>query len=292
MVRYSKKKARRFKKSRRQKRVYRLRGGQTDKKIFNFYNNFHHGDNILNLKFFYDISKNLIENNIQINYYYNNFYITQAGELERYVDSNTLKLFSMGDKPPDAVEITMGNDISGVSFRDFEKYYSLFYAKILNILNLQNLSIDTSVYQKEDYLLDIYNKLDPKFKDVDVLFINSKPNSSQFDFNKEKMDALAVHLAEKYKLVTTTPVNDLIPCTMTAGLKIQDIGAVSTHAKYIIAVFSGPISPCFNLYTKNNVKKWYILYNVKNPFTEINAEIIEKSDGLSVIEHELLSTAS
>jgi beta-glucosidase/6-phospho-beta-glucosidase/beta-galactosidase len=50
---------------------------------------------------------------------------------------------------------------------------------------------------------------------------------------------------------------------MRDGLTIQDIGAISIHAKYIVAVFSGPITACFNEYSKDNVKKWIILNNMQ-----------------------------
>ena len=49
-----------------------------------------------------------------------------------------------------------------------------------------------------------------------------------------------------------------IECTMRDGLTMQDIGTISTHAKYIIAVHSGPIVPCYNSITKKNVKKWFV----------------------------------
>ena len=90
MVLYSKKRAKRSKKYRRNKRkTYRSRGGQTpEKKTFYFYNKFHYGDHILNLKFFYNISNILKDNNILINYYYDVNYIKNIDELKRYVNSD------------------------------------------------------------------------------------------------------------------------------------------------------------------------------------------------------------
>ena len=47
---------------------------------------------------------------------------------------------------------------------------------------------------------------------------------------------------------------------------MQDIGAISTHAKYIVSANSGPFVSCLNLQTKKSVKHWFILD--KNPFLE------------------------
>ena len=58
--------------------------------------------------------------------------------------------------------------------------------------------------------------------------------------------------------MTSSYVNDSIPCTFQDGLTIQDIGAISTHASYIIGVHSGPFMACYNQQTKNHVKHWFV----------------------------------
>jgi len=235
-----------------------IKGGNSNPRIFNFYCDTRNGDNILNLKFFYNISPILKEKNIQINYYYESMYVPNVDELERYVNKDVMHLDILAKKPNDSIQLWMGNDINSIHYSAFDKYYDAFYKNIVNILGLDN--IDTSLFQKEDYLLDIYNKLDPKFKNVDILIVNAEPQSGQFDYDKNVLDTLCKNLALKYKVVTTTKVNDSnIPCTLEHGLKIQDIGAISTHANYVIAVFSGPITSMFNTHTKNHVKKWFIL---------------------------------
>jgi hypothetical protein len=241
-----------------------IKGGNSNPRIFNFYCDTRTGDNILNLKFFYNISHILKEKNIKINYYYESRHITSLDELERYVNKDVVHLDNIAKKPNDSIQLWMGNDINSIHYSAFDKYYDAFYKNILNVLGLNN--IDTSLFQKEDYLLDIYNKLDPKFKNVDILIVNAEPQSGQFIYDKNAMDTLCKNLALKYKVVTTTKVNDsTIPCTIEDGLKIQDIGAISTHANYVIAVFSGPITSMFNTHTKNHVKKWFILD--KTPFS-------------------------
>jgi len=288
MARYSKKKMKRSKKHKNRKRSRKIRGGQGNPVIFNFYTKFRYGDNILSLKFFYNIAPILKKNNIVINYYYDGSYITNVKELERYVDPATLKISALDSNVSNLTTLAMENNIEGVSFKQFDKYFSLFYQSIVNTLGLQNLSIDTSLYQKEDYLLDIYNKLDPKYHDLDILFINSKPNSNQFNYDKDKMDALCIRLGSKYKVATTTKVNDSLVCTMDDGLMMQDIGAISTHAKYMIVVHTGPLMACFNIYTKKTVKKWFIFWTADTSFAEINNEIMTDTSNLDSIDSQII----
>ena len=148
----------------------------TDKEIktYHFFNKFHYGDNILNLKFFYEISNHLKNNNIIINYYYNSEYIKNVDELKRYVDDTTLKLVSLSDKPKNAIiignetdnmeplkyksngnapvlyQLWMGDNINNLSHVNVDTYYPMFYSNILRILKLDKYSIDKSLYQKED----------------------------------------------------------------------------------------------------------------------------------------------
>jgi len=285
------------KSSKRRKYVRRQKGGQNKEvAVFNFYNKYHYGDHILNLKFLYNISNHLKDKNIKINYYYDPTYIKNLDEVQRYVNPDIVTLLPLEEQyrppstehPENRHELWMRYDIDGISYKKFDTYYSAFYNKILNILGLQNLSIDTSIYQKEDYLLDIYEKLDSKYKDVDILIINGKPNSNQFDYDKEKMDAMCIRLAGKYKVATTILVNDTIPCTMSDGLKMQDIGAISTHAKYIIAVHTGPITTCCNSYTKASVKIWFVLCNqIDFIHEQINFKQIKDSNSLEQIDSQI-----
>lgn len=259
------------------------RGGQTTSpavSTFHFYNEFHYGDNILNLKFFYNISKILKEKNIRVYYYYSYDYIKNKEELERYVDPAVVILHDISEKPENTIQLWMGKDFGDITRHDFEKYYDLFYKDILVYLGLDKLSIDTSLYQKEDYLLNIYSQLNPKFHNLDILIINAEPKSGQWNnYDKTRMDAFCVKLSKQYKIATTNFINNDILCTYNETnnknrLKIQDIGAISTHVKYIISIFSGPICACFNIATKMNVKKWFICthepYNINDKMALIN----------------------
>lgn len=269
----------RIKLKKRRKSIKALIGGDTNK-TFHFYNTYHYGDNILNLKFFYVNTKILKEKSIKIHYYYDK-YIKDPSELERYTDNLVVTLHPLSEKPNDAIELWMGTPINNIDNPDIEKYFNEYYKKILNYIGLTDLQIDTSLYQKEDYLLDLYKNLDVKFQDVDVLLLNNEPASGQFMFNKAQFDSLANRLkAKNLKIVTLTPVGD-IPSTNVAKLSLQDIGAISTHAKYIIGTNTGVLAPCYNIYTKNYVKKWIIFCHLGTQFHEIDAIVLSKPENVN-----------
>ena len=62
---------------------------------------------------------------------------------------------------------------------------------------------------------------------------------------------------EKYKLITTTKVNNNIVCTMDDNLTIKNIAAISTNVKVVIAVNSGVVPGLLNYYTLSNIKRFY-----------------------------------
>jgi len=238
----------------------------------------------MNLKFFYNIASHLKENGIKIHYYYNDKYIKDVRELNEYVDSNTLILHTLKDKPANAIELWAGKPIKEVEDYNWEQSYNVFYKNILKQIGLDN--IDTSIFQKEPYLLDRYKKLDQKFKDLDILIINGKPQSGQFYDPSGKLDSLSLEFSKKYKVAITTPIMDSnIPCTFTESPKLTmcDIGAISTHAKCIIAIFTGPITACMNSYTKAHVKKWFILTSPPFKFESIPYIRIPDSNSLHKI---------
>ena len=279
---------------RKQKRQTRKRQrGGDEANVFHFWNQFHYGDNILNLKFLYNISEILKEKGISIKYYYDTNYNSNKVELERYLHPNgVVTLNPLDQRPGNSIGMWMGDPIGGVNYLTFDKLYKLLYSKIMNILGIPPEGINTSLYQPAPYLEDIYQKLNDKFKDLDILIINGKSNSlvmtlDKPTFNKETMDSMCDRLSKKYKIATTTCVNDSISCTMRDGLTLQDIGAISTHAKYIIGVHTGPLTACFTEATKNSVKKWIIFTNDGTTFEDINAMVVNDTYDLNTIEKDI-----
>ena len=272
-------------------RTRKLKGGAIQKNPV-FYCSFHLGDHILNLKFFFNISNVLKEHGIKVTYLYNPSEIQNPDELKRYANPDTLVLDILHTPPEGAIQLWMGVPINGIQYNNFDEYYNEFYKMILDKLGLANLGIDTSLYQKEPYLEDIYNKFDDKFKNLDVLIINAEPKTYQTVYNKDIFDKMCIMLSEKkYKIATTSPVtnNDSIPCTMKDNMLLQDIGAISTHAKFIIAVHSGPLTPCFNYAAKQNVKKWLLCVDNGVVNSQIPSVVIRDGYDYSAIEEHLRS---
>lgn len=228
---------------------------------FHFFNPYHYGDNILNLKFFYNHDSILRECDITIHYYYDTRYNSNTVELLRYVKPETVHLHDLSKRPADAIRLWMGDKINDITYYSFETYYNMFYRRIGNILGIPLVRLNTSLWQQEDYLLELYDKLDDKYKNVDVLIINAKPFSAQCRDMSADLQYLAEFLVKKgYKVITTSPTtNSSIPATMNDGLTMQDIGAISTHCKYVVSVFTGPLNPLFNTYTRASVQKWFMI---------------------------------
>jgi len=261
-------------------------------KEVSFYNKYNLGDNIFNLKFLYNISNILKEKRIKVKYYYNPNAISNAEELKRYVDPDAVELKQLEkDSLPDgAIELWMGNPINSVSnMWDLDLYFPKHYKMILDKLGLSDSGIDTSLYQKEPYLEDIYVKLDPKYKDLEILIINAEPKSRQVVYHKVLFEKMCVTLSKKYKVAITSPIegNDTIPCTYKDKLMLQDIGAISTHAKYIVAVHSGPVTACFTDATKKSVKKWILFADNNTKHSETNIVVLTNNYDYRTIEEYL-----
>ena len=225
---------------------------------YHFYNLYHYGDNILNLKFLRNLP--LIEKQIIIHYYYNQHYIKNARELEEYVVPGIV-LHDASAIPSHSIHLWMGNNeiAPGFHYDMFDVYYENFYKYILTTLRLS--TIQPSLYHDDPRLLERYHTLPDKYKEIDILIINAPPASGQFTYKKEEWDELCKYLHTKFKIATAQHVSDDIACTMRDSMTIHDIAAISTHAKYIIAAHSGPIAGCYNSYTKQSVKKWFVFHN-------------------------------
>ena len=257
-----------------------------------FYNKYHYGDHILNLKFLFNISNKIKEKGVKVKYLYDSNYIKNIDELQRYVNPETVELEALTPTLPEsAIELWMGNGVEGKAAACsenciFDKYFTEFYTMILSKLGIDPAGINVSLYQDEPYLQDIYNKLDPKFKDLDILIINATPNSGQIMYDKKKVDAMCSHLAKKFKIAVTTPLDEdkSVVCTMTENLKLQDIGAISTHTKYIVGVHSGPLMACYTAATKANVKKWIIFHDGNITCSEINSATFKSDYDFGTIE--------
>jgi hypothetical protein len=225
--------------------------------IFHFYNRFHLGDNIYNLKFFRYIAPILREKKYIINYYYNTEwrYNTEV-TLRSYIDPTVLHLKPLHEKPEHSIELWMGNVCDGIYNWNLEAYFNAFYKKILCHLNIVNQSVSTSIWIDEPFISTVYDSLDAKFKDVDILILNSIGHSGQFNGNTQLPDVIR-YLNDRFNIVTLDIVDENIKSLQNNS--IQEICAICTHAKYVITTCSATQVACYNKAAKEHVKKWFYI---------------------------------
>lgn len=242
------------------------------RKLFYFYNKYHLGDNILNLKFLYNVRRVLLDNNIHIKYYYDTAYIYNTlTELQQFVDPDTLTLDDIKNNVPGSIELWQGNSIDGINSHTFDIFYNYLYKKIVKHLDISIEPIHTSIWQDEPHLLELYDRLDSKYKNIDILILNNRGQSGQYN-NTDELNALCIYLHTKFNIVVTQHISNDIQCTSSDKLTIQDYGAISTHCKYIISVFSGTNSCLFNSVTKESVIKWFMLSVTNHTITSVDCK--------------------
>jgi hypothetical protein len=233
-------------------------------KIYHLHNNKGLGDNVFNLILFYIIKDYFIKHNIIIYYYTKNNYIEQLQDF--LYNNKNIKLFHFKLKPKYSIELWINTKlynythISAVSNSDSKQiYYNIYYKNFFNIVLEKlkfNIKINKLVYYDED-LLNRYNYIPDKYKNFDILILNSTPLSGQYNYNKADWDSYITLLNNKFKLLTTSKVDNVL-CTYDDKLSIKDIASLSTKAKIIIAINSGVFPGLLNYYTLTNVKHFYI----------------------------------
>jgi len=244
-------------------------------KYYNFYNEHHLGDNVFNLIFFNNIKKYLENNNIFINYYCQPRYFEQ---LQEFIQSNKIILHRIENKPLKSIQLWVETPIFNFKFNQilfysknpyfknmrnnhvfYNIFYKTFFNKVLNSIKFP-LHLENFFYEDQDLLIR-YNNLHDKYKNIDILVLNSQPFSGQYNYNKNEWDRYICELNQRYNVVTTTKVNNEIKCTTDDNLTIKTIAAVSTKVPVIIAVNSGVVPGLLNIYTLKNVKQFYTFDN-------------------------------
>ena len=270
-------------------KLYSLKENFKNNREYNIYISASHeengvrlGDSLFVLIYLYNNKKYIVDNNIIINFYIRSKFIEQIKEFN--CCPNNIKFYDIDKKPSDAIDWWIGNEIYENSASKkmlnnkmpLDKYLPLILSEIGEKMNLP--PIDKFIYEDTD-LLNIYNNLEDKYKNLDILIINGSGGSAKVNISKEEWDTYIIGLSKKYKIITTEKVNNIL-CTRDYNLSPKTIAAISTHVNYIIAINSGPIVGCFNTYTLNNIKKFFVFdnttyysndkfINVKN-FNDIN----------------------
>jgi hypothetical protein len=219
------------------------------------YNKYHLGDCIFMMIYLHNIKDYLAAQKRHVHFYINPSYIKQV---EEFIPNEYVKVRPLNEKPNNAHDVWMAHSfhLLDENRKDFLKFLKTHSNRLATDV-LKMPTISKFLYDDPD-LQTRYNRLDStKYHDVDILIINSKPMSGQLEYNEEEWNTVIEDLNRLYKVVTTLKVGN-ISCTMDDKLSIKDIAAISTHAKNIIAINTGPLIGCFNNAAYNNVKKWYI----------------------------------
>ena len=256
----------------------------TKNKVYHLHNSYHLGDNVFNFILFYLIKDYIEANNIKIFYYAKKEYYDQ---LKEFICSENISLSFLDIKPNNSIEIWINDKLFDNIHENqkkpccFNVFYKTFFTEVL-----KKLSIDISIprfYYEDNDLLNRYNNIDDKYKNFDILILNSQPLSKQFKYNKIQWDDYIIKMNKQFNILTTTKVNNDILCTMDDNLTVKDIASLSTKAKVIIAVNSGVIPGLFNIYTLTNVKHVYV-FDLRSFYSYPNFENRENITDISVNE--------
>ena len=231
-----------------------------EKRIIELNNSSHLGDSIFNMILFYNIKEYIEINNIYINYYCP---IRYHDQIKEFICSDNIKLFDSNNSDNNGLCILINNtELEYNGWLINKESYNYFYVKFFNnILKKINIPIIINNLEYEDIdLLNRYKKLNDKYKNIDILIINSDPCSGQYNKNEEEWNNYIINLNNKYKIVTTKKLSN-INCTLDDNLTIKDIAALSIKIEILIAINTGIIVGLFNKYTLNNIKKAFIFDN-------------------------------
>jgi hypothetical protein len=239
----------------------------TKNRIYHIHNDKGLGDNVFNMILISIIKDFIVNNNIKIFYYTKDIYIK---ELYKFISIHeNVFLVPLNVKPYFSIEIWIDNKFlnytlcdnlskSPISKVDYNKYYKHFFNIVLKKLNF-NITINKLVYYDED-LLNRYELLPNKFKNFDILILNSQPMSGQYNYDKNCWDDYIIKLNSTFKIMTTTKVEGVL-CSYDDNLSLKDIASLSTKAKVVIAINSGVLPGLLNYYTLTNVRHFYIFDN-------------------------------
>ena len=237
-------------------------------KILHFHGNHHLGDTLISFIALYNAKEYFENNNITVYFYMNTEHIEQMNDFKPI---KGIKIFGIHNKPLNSIELWDCNDYlfepNGKKNNNSKMYSGLsqnrYYLKYFNI-RFKELMIPVNINRfcyEDDDLFTRYEILNDKYKNIDILIINSDPLSGQYKYNENDWKSVIAILNKKYKIVTTKKVDGNILCTRDDNLRIKDIGAISTRVKVVVAINTGPMIALYNKFTLMNVKKFYIFDN-------------------------------
>jgi hypothetical protein len=215
----------------------------------------------------YRIKDYIEQNNIVIEYYCQPEYHNKVNE---FINTNNVILKDINVETDKGIDLWIGSKEFSKNLYEYnviDEIYLIIFNEFLQKVNIP-LTIEKFEYTDPDLLVRrqrIENQFGNKYKDIEILIINSKPLSGQISYNDDEWNHFIKRMNERYKIAITTSISDpRVACTMDDGLSVKDIAAISTNVPIIIAVNSGVITSLFNTYTLENVKTIYFFDNSNN----------------------------
>lgn len=250
----------------------------------------HLGDCIFNLISFYHIREYIEENNIYINFFCREDFHSQ---LKEFICSKNIQILPLLQTQNIGLCAWIGNDtiLSKkeqflIYKKNFSLYMTVFHNNLFKLLNIPVTLKD--IYYGDNELITRYKRIIdafPLFKNIKILIINSQPLSGQYSYDIDIFNNHVKMIASHYKIACTKPIDDILS-TVTYGLSVKDIAAISINVDVVIAINTGPFVGLLNVFTLNRVKQFYIFDNnhkydipkfqMKNNITDISLEELKK----------------
>ena len=217
--------------------------------IFNVQSWVHLGDNIINFIFFSKIKEYIESNNIIIHYRCHEKYHKNLNDFNCSENIVILPWENIGYIlwQRTVFEIMPANCA-------YEETLCLMFNVFLQNHNIP-ITVNSFDYTDKDLFVR-YQNLDNKYKNIDILVVNSYPLSGQYNYNVLDWNIFLTKLSKKYTIATTEKVNDNI--ISLQDFSVKNIASIATNVKKIITINTGPSIPLYNTDILQNVDFIYM----------------------------------
>ena len=215
-------------------------------KIIHCYCDHHLGDNLINIFFFSQIKQYIEQNNIEIHYYCHGQY---HENVRWFLCSQNIKIFH---NTQIGYDFWQGHeDLSSGKF--IEDILCDMFNKFLNASQIPIVVDKFEYYEQNLFITDV----PPPVDNIDVLVINSSPNSGQFHYDILEFNDFILALNNKYRVAVTNYVNNDV--VDLSKYNVRQIASLAKHVKFVIAINTGPSLGLYNRSITEHVEAIYIL---------------------------------